>query len=426
MGSIVLLLIFIIVSIFIQIICKSHLKNGYKFLNPVTVLLLVWNYALIFHRYSFEPNENTAKVYALILLGIISCSVTFIASSKVTIRVKSNSELKNTLYVYDEKKLYRILLYFTLILFFNLLLSLYTIRTITQGNISLILTNSTYVRNLYLERNTGIVMSIIGIILSIHSMIGYVVLGIYCAKRLRKYKFFLLLWTIIAFAIAIITMSKMTFFIYILIVSTTFVNSSGTIKLQKKTMKRIVPIAGGVLVVLLVVMGIQRNYQTNGESMLEFTLKRAGFYFSSPIEALTIALQNSKSEYGLFKNTFFIFEKIFVRFGLINNVTITNHMDAVMTSRGYTNVYTWFYTYYQDLSLFGFVFYPAFFGLIAGLLYKSSEGSFSSIAANSFVCALFGMSFYSYLWGQGAYFYALIFAFIIDRVLFKNIYVEKV
>lgn len=424
--SYVIIGIMIIISVMLHYISKGYLKDGYKLLNPINILLIIWNVALVFHLYLFGSSNESFTVYIIVGISLIGCCIAFLAGTNVNVVINHKYNYnRGDYFTYDQRLLRKNLRFFTLCQMVNVFMSLLTMYRLTGGRLMLLVSNATYIRNMYLARNEGLAVNIVNVIISIHCLLGYVALGIYCAKKFNKWKLYLFVWTSLVLGGALITMSKMTFFIYIIIVVTAFVNASGSIKVQSKVIKKVLPPVVGILLLLLVLIGMQRNYQTGGETMLKFTLDRAVFYFTSPIEALSLAIKQYPSEWGIVKNTFTLVYKFFARVGVLQNVSITNHLFTIETSYGSTNVYSWLWEFYQDLSYIGMIIYPMIFSLFAGLVYSKGETRFGRASANAFVAALFAMSFYGLLWTQGTYFYALIYAYIYDSLFLKRLYINE-
>lgn len=379
---------------------------------------MIWMVTMTVHYFYFGKNENSFKIYLTIFFSMVSFSLGFwlFAGKNFCIRKEHRNEIE-----YNKKYLMKLLFVFTVIDIIRVLIAVKIIYKLSDGNLSMLITNGTYLRNLYLARKTGVIMAVLSVFTTMNAVAGFVLLGICNALKLKKSRIYLALWTALEFLLCIVTMSKMIFFIYIIIMATAYFNNIGGVRAQKHELKKWLPVTGILILGLLAFIAIQRNYsRENG--LLSILLSKALFYFTGPLESLAVFVAENKSEWSAIKNTFWIFVKIFVRLGLTDHISISNHMQVVQTSRGDANVYSWFLPFYQDLSFGGMVIYPFIWGTLAGIFYRTDYNNFLSTAINSFFSCLFAMSFYFFLWGQGSYVYAFFYVLVLNWILRNKLY----
>lgn len=411
----------IFVGIGIILINKFYMLKNYKILNPLNIYVIVWMVTVTAHYFYFGEDEHTFITYLMILSSMLSLSTGFwiLAKKKVYFKRGCTGPIK-----YNLVSLKSFLRFITVIDIIRIIISVATIYNLSKGNLSLLFTNGTYLRDLYLARETTPITAIISVFTTMNAVVGFVLVGLCNAIKLKNSRSYLILWTILELILCVVTMSKMVFFVYVAITATAYFNNVGGIKVQIKQLRRWIPIVVSMIAGLLIFIAYQRNYSIQ-QGLFATIAKKSLFYFVSPIEALNIHMSQYPSELGIAKNTFWIIAKIFIRLGIAGNIAITNHMEVVQTSMGTTNVYTWFLPFYQDLSYFGIVVYPFIAGLLAGGFYKNDHLNFASTAVNSFFSCLFAMSFFFFFWGQGSYVYAVFYALILNRLLKNKLYIRE-
>lgn len=414
-----MLFLLLLVCVFVLFLNYHVLKANYRLLNPVNVYAIAWALVMIMYRIIFD--EYVAfRVYLCIILSVIFLAVGFWLMCNKRIYFKTNGHFEYS--QMNINYLRTLLIIFTVLNVSRCILVFYTVYNAAGRNLQFALSGSTALRLQYLERNTSAIMAILTVFLTVNAFVGYIVLGINLAKKGKNRVFFFAIWTVMEFFASYVGMSKMNFFIYIIVLSFSYLNYIESIKLQFKQVRRLLPPTIILLISLMVVIGLQRNYSTNGESMLVHVVKGAMFYFCGSVSALNSYINSTASDYSIISNTASIFYKIFVRLGIVENSSITNHLQTVVTSLGTTNSYSWFLPFYKDLSLFGMIFYPFLFGLLAGVVYNKKTNTLAETTINASFCVLFAMSFYQFTWSQGSYFYVIFYVLIIQYFIRKCLY----
>lgn len=410
----------IIMIILFNTINKQYLKTNYKILNPLSIFIYVWFFVLIVHKLYFEKQYYTNTAYILILSGITALAIGFWLFAKTNI-----VNVNRCSYVYNEDIMKKILFILTIIEILRLIYMSYVVYSLA-GSFSMFLSNNTYVRNLYLVRESGLIENFTEFFLNINAMLGYVTVGIYSTINKKIKIRYIFVWSLLELLYAIVTMSKMCFIVFLSVLFITCMNNLINIKIQKRIFLRYIPILALVIFGFLLVIGKQRNYSQFGESIVQVVINKAFFYFSGSVEALAKYISLYTSEVALGKNSFTIFYRVLSRLNIVsNNSILSSHSEFIDIAHESTNVYTFFRTFYMDYSFAGFIIGPFLMGTVAGLFYNPKRTSFFCDVCTSWVSSVLALSFYSYMWGQSIYIIILLYAYFIDKVFGEKLYLKQ-
>lgn len=405
-----------IILLGINIANYYYLRNEYKLLNPLSVIIYVWLPALITHRVYFGISEYSIQAYICILVGLVALAIGFWFFAKIYVSDRKSENIYNMKAL---RKVIEILTILELVRLVYIALVVYKIA----GSWELFLYNTTYVRNLYLIRENSLLQTLFEFFTGANAMLGYVIIGVFLALKERGSKRYIVIWTSIELMIALLTMSKMCFIVYIIVVAVTFFNNLGSFQEQKKLLVKFIPFLGGFIFAFLLLIGMQRNYGKDGNIVL-IVFNKAIFYFSGSIEALAKYMSLYKSDYDFGCNTFIIIERILARLGVAANSEALAHGEFIDIAYEATNVYTWFRTFYLDYSYLGFVIVPFFLGSVAGVFYTPRKHNLFLDVCLSWISCVFALSFYAYMWGQTIYIFVLVYAFLIHKLFGRKIYQE--
>ena len=365
-------------------------KEDYKILNPISILLGIWSITIIVHATLYTFVEYSCDMYISVIVSVQFFALGFwLMRNKVIV-----CEREAYLIDYDLDELKKILRVFTFISFARCLLMTSVVYKVA-GSLQMFFTQNTLVRNMYLSRENSIQTYFIELPLSMLTMVGFVVLGIYLGVGNENRLRYLGIWTIFEFIVSYVTMSKLNMILYGFVVIFTYFNFVGEIGIQKRIIKRLVPVILIALLAFLFIIANQRNYQET-EPGWQFVIRKAFMYIASPFEA-----------YGKFLEEY-------ERNQLVINVTDVGD--------GRTNVFTWLKAFVQYLSYAGIAVCPGVMGMIAGALYNPREKNIFWITASAWTNCMIFMSFYSYLWVHLSYFVCIPLSFIINVIVTKKMY----
>lgn len=409
---------------FVYLLNRRQLKENYYVLNPVSVNVFIWGFVLAVHTFYFPYGEYTLKTYGLILSGIMFMAVGFWIFCRKRI-ILGKHGYKSARYIYREKGLLWTLRFLLCIETVRVIYSIYIIVYRLAGSWDVFFSSNTYVRNLYLSYNGGTLANIFEFFCNTNAFTGYVLVGIFFAKRYKHARGIFFAWSVLEMIYALITMSKMCFIVYIIVVSVTYLNNLGSLQKQRKIIKKYFPVVAVGILFFLMAIGIQRNYMANGELLLSTVLRKAAIYLAGPTEALGRYISQYKSEYTMGSGTLKIFFRILSRLGISHDLSVLAHGKNIDIGYESINVYTWFQVFYQDFSYMGIVVIPMILGCVAGIFYSQSDESLIANVWNSWITAVFAMSFYTFMWGQTIYLFTLFYAYIFHIALHKTLYQVK-
>ena len=415
------LVLVVIILIMINLLNRKVLSKDYKITNPLDLMIIAWTIVLILHQYYFGSTAATELIYFLALLGVFAFAIGFWGTKNVRIALRTrNVQIIDK--QYSEEGLYETIKILTVLEIVRAIFSSIVMYRLA-GSISTFIHFGSYVRNLYLARNSSLFESLFTMILALNCMIGLVLVGVYSAKKYYRYKRYLVFWLLLEFYMTVITMSKMSFILSLSVFMVAYINNVGSISTQRKIVRRILPISFVAIIGLLFIIGIQRNYTQFGGSLSDNVINSALFYVTSPVEALSKYIHTNTSHMGLGLNMFKFITRIFTRIGILSsNLDILEHEDMIATSMGQTNAYTWYKTFFSDFSYAGFFIGPFIMGLIAGFVYKVKTNGLMTDTANAWMCGIVIMSFYAYMFGQSTYVLVFLYAFIFEKIVGRKLY----
>lgn len=422
-------MIYVSVALLVTILGLNYkyLGDHYTIFNPVSFSIYVWILVLLMHCYLFDSTDYTSVAYCIVAFGNAALAIGFwlFAKRKITFFIRKPQIKRNK--QYDMDKLRTLLFGFMLIEIVRLLYSIYLVVYKLAGSWNMFLTNATYVRKMYLAYNGGVVTNVFEFFCNANALIAYVIVGILLSDKDRKKKNLCLfaIWSACEMAYALITMSKMCFILYVIVVATVYINNIESRQEQRKMIRRYLPALAVCIFVFLMIIGMQRNYGQNDESLLDAVFTKIGIYFSGPTEALGKYINNYQESFYFGGKTFNVVARIFSRLGMNENVAVLAHGEDIDIGYDSINAYTWFKVFFQDFSYAGVILLPLLIGILAGIFYNKGDHSFSRITCNAWLTAIIVMSFYTFMFGQTIYIFILIYAYILERVLKAKMYIKQ-
>jgi oligosaccharide repeat unit polymerase len=376
------------------------------------------------HSYYFEEKLYTELAYLCIALGVLFFAFGFWLFTKLYINYTLPNYHPKTqrliIQGYNHRILIKVMRIFTRIEIIKVLYHVILIIYVIAGSWSNFFGNNTHIRFLYLSHNPGLVQNIFIFMCNATTMIGFVFLGICLAKKTVNARTTMVLWTILEVIFALVTMSKLSYIMYIIVVGISYLNNLGSVRKQKKMFIKLLPYIIMIVISFLFFIGIQRNYGEQG--LLSTVIKeRVIDYLVGPTEALGHLLVDKEQRLGWGANTFSFISGILQNLGFVNYHVTTPHTGYVDIGRTTTNVFTWFRPFYLDFSYIGFIIGPFFIGSITGILYNQENHNIFIDVCNAWISAILAMSFFDYLWSQSIYIFIIIYAYIIHRLLTRRL-----
>ena len=372
---------------------RHVLSFEYKIFNPISTIVYFWMMVFICHYYYWGSFNSFNLLYWLIVSGIFTLSCGFWLSYSVPIEVDS------TFYEYNPFFLEK---YIQLFIFSSSCLLIYYIDVIViglaHGNWVCFFDNtSTSIRYAYLSYQASVTEKVFTFLLGLISYLGYVILAIYVSKKLPKRGLYFFIVLLIELLISIVTMSKLSFSMFLLSFFLTYINNLPTLYFQKKALKRLFPVLLLFLIGFFVFIGFQRNYMETKGGLEEGVLNGIVNYFAGSLEAFRIVVDNG-----------------------VDISKLKNGMLDI--GRAKTNVYTWFFYFYKAFSYVGILVFPFLIGVVSGRLYKPWKRSFFFDVSNTWIIVIFAFSFFDFLLKFTIFQTLFLMAWWIDKRFNKYIY----
>lgn len=391
-----LLIVCLLILFYLFKLNKTVLGGYYVTLNPISVITLLWMIVLVSHYINFDYKDTTWKVYLTIIAGLVFGAIGFWISFK-----NNGSNKKNSKKIYNLPYLNKLLNYLIVIELIRLAYYSYiVVYAIGGGSWIMLLYEGTALRGQYLNYDESLIEKLFLFSTNVLAYVGYVILGIYLGYKGRNSKIKFAFIFIVELLIAVVSMSKLSFAVFLIIISVAFVNSIKEISEQKRTLKKLLPVSAIVILAFFMFIGFQRNYMETRDSLSIGVLDGIVNYFAGPTEAFRICIEKG--------------------------VGIIARADHGMIDIGTTetNVYTWFYPFYSTLSYFGILIFSLIFGALSGFLYKPLKHDLFNDVASVWICGFFVFSFFDFLPKFTAYQFIFVVAFFLSHFN-KKLYIRK-
>ena len=406
--------LFILNCIILSIFSIWYLK---KVCNPLSNYSIGFILASIFFiQESYLGNLFKEKGFFFLMIG----TLIFIGSFLFILFFKKRIKIR---YVYNLKTV-NLLINLTIFLsIFLLFLSLYEVLNFS-GNIKNILFNSSSIRNQYLSREGNFLISFFGSISNMTILILSCLFPIGYSNKLKNINIKFVLVILLRLFLSIVTMSKESFLIFLIIILVSFTENISKRSLEIRFLIKKGIYFIGVVVILLLVIALQRSYiGIRYSSYTEAVLKTIGKYLYLPLEAfsrlieITNNLEETKGIYS-FRPIFNILSYL----GIAERVSIIQNAVALNSA----NVYTMFGTMYRDFKEVGIILISILYGIFCGSLYsKYNQRKLSKVYINSLVGMVLFFSYYDFKFIQTVYIISIFYAIILEKVLFSKLYVTK-
>lgn len=414
----------LILTLFTMIVVMASVNYYQRIWNPILLFTIMLYLGDILARRNVDSEEfNSATIW--ILIGEFFF-VSFFFTTQYIFNKKIRKEKSTILYnnIFVEKMLNVNMAVSTL----NFLVGLYAVMQVSPSFLD-IFTNSTYVRYLYLQRNSSMLISVCGIFLSLNFFVTLCFFPIAMQNKIKNVLPKFLFVLIIRLLSSLITMSKEGFLIDVIYFISVYMLGVRNKKEEHKFYIKYGTGFGIMIIALIVVISFQRNYVVNGRysNYLEAILGTISEYTSVTIEAFGKLISNNSLAFTKGTLCFRPFINILSYLGIGEHVSIVQDVVTDITD---VNVYTAFGNMYRDFSFGGIICLSAFFGSFFGMLYNVNCGyNISNMVIDSIVTMTMFFFYYDLKIIQTIYLfvmlYALIFEYVVRKVLYINYNLEK-
>lgn len=378
------------------IISYLYTNKTARLIHPISVISVIFLVVFIFHTSALGDVPENYTTYLVIIMGIVFFQISFYIFNTTK---KKSVNCYDGLMSMDWIKVKKFVFFSFFCFLVSMIMNTVQIMQISHWSISMFISRNTYIREIYLNTHTSFLVSLFGIFISLPVYVGICTYAITISRKI-KYKFhylFMLVWFFMMIYAGIITMSRTITIIYISLFCLSYVSSTNSLSFEKRTIKKMIPIASIVVISLLVLIGFQRNYYSSSDGITSSVIDNVNEYLVVPTEAFRELMANyDSSKYGFGKYSITIFYRVGVRIGLIDG-TVTNQDQPIYLSRmgNNTNVYTWFGPMYKDLGIAGVILMSTFFGIVFGLMYSPNINSITKVYINSMIVTLVFFSFFA-------------------------------
>lgn len=374
---------------------RRVLSSNYLLINPISMLIVVWVAVFIMHSAYFEYINHTPFTYLIILAGV------FLFSSAFWIGVKRAPIKKGVHLQYNMSFLSKLLVAFIivdimrLIYYYNLM-----VNEIAGGGLLYFLANSNEFRFTYLNREFDFWTNVFTFLTNATAYLGYVILGIYVANKGKRWVLGLIVCTLMELSLSILTISKLAFSLYALVLFIAYLTNLKTLREQKRLLRKIAPVLLALLVGFFLIIGYQRNYTDTREAgLVGGVMDGIIDYFAGPMEAFGRLVANPKTKLGT--------------------------MGMIDIGRTETNVYTWFYPFFRSFSYVGFVLGTMLMGFFMGKFYNTRKKTFFADMCNTWICSFIAFSFFDLLLSHTVFIFMFFYAYFVHSYFNRKLYVYQ-
>lgn len=411
------ILVMLMTIMIVLCICSLSIMYYGHIWNPLSLLVIILTIAELMSLF-YQNKDAISDSIFWIGIGTLFFSISFLGSQ--TIKEKYNLNRNYLTLRYNLRTIDSLT---SACVILSILLSVWYTYIVLKvaPNFQAIFIHSTYVRNLYLDRSTSPIELLVGTFLSANFYITFCLFPIGIREKRKHIILKLSIVLVLRLYSSIITMSRLSFFIDIVIFVSAFVIQMNDRKEEIGFYKKYGLWFLILGVVLLLVVSFQRNYigtrYDSYSSAIIDTLKK---YFGIPIYSFGVVLNEQNISFMGGKLTFRPIINILSYFGIGSRVSI---IQGTIGDSG--NVYTMFGNMFLDYGYTGVILVSILFGLVLGMMYsKFKPFTLSKIVINSFIMMSMFFAFYDFELLQTVYIFIMIYAAIIDKFLSNKLYLD--
>ena len=388
--------------------------------NPILLFVIMFflGIILIIDEYNSKSFQD---VLFWILIGELLFVLAFICAQLVFKRRGSSSITYSA--TFNLKIVNKLVNLNIIISVLVLLVSIYSVMQVAPNFIS-IFTNSSYVRELYLNRTGNAVITIISIFLSLNFFVTFSFIPIALKNHLKRIVPKLIIILLIRLFSSVVTMSKQAFIFDIIYFISVYILLLEDKKEEYKFYKKYGSIFSALIILLLIIISFQRNYIGQGRysGYGEAILGTFREYLSIPIETFGSLLNLNTIVYTKGNLCFRPIINILSYVGIGRHVSILQDALTNITS---SNVYTAFGIMYRDFSYIGIIGLSILFGFFMGTIYKSNHNNrIFRIVTDAIVLMTMFFGYYDLLIIQTVYLFVIIYALFFDKIFEKKLYIK--
>lgn len=393
--------------------CWLGIKYYKKWLNPLCLFCVPFLIASLSAIFSDKYENIIDDAIFWIALGIIGVSLSFLFGQTVKIKKKRKA-------IYNLEMVDKMSKWCVVFAIMDFLLALYVVLNIA-GSVSQLFYNGTYVRFQYLQRKTSLLINVLGWFFAInyYTLLPTLVLSLKYKRKNSKIELFIVI--LLRLLLSIVTMSKESFIVFIVIFVAIMIDTMETKRQEINFYKKYSIWFVGLVFILLFIISIQRSYlDYRYSSYFNAIWGTVEYYFAVPIISFAALLKtNSNFLHG--RITFRAFYNILSYLGVGTKSSIIQ--DLIDGAAG--NVYSIFGCMYRDYGLVGIVLLSIIVGGILGLLYNNNNGVLSALVINSIIIVTMFYGFYDFKLSQTVYLLVIIYAILFDKWNNKKLYVRS-
>ena len=412
---------FYLLLLFTIIVGTFSVKYYHRIWNPVLLFTGMFFLGVVLAKHNCGSREFKLAV-SWILIGELTFLLSYFAAQGIFNRktledfsapIKYNTAFLNIMI--DVNVVVTIL---------SLCLSIYEVIQVAPSFFE-IFTNSTYVRELYLHRSSGKIVTILGIFLSLNFYVTFCLFPIGMQEKVKMIISRLIFVLFLRLCGSLITMSKAAFLIDIIFFISAYISTIKSKKEEYSFYLKYGAVFGILVIVLLVVITIQRNYIGDGRysGYLDAIFGTLRTYISVSIEAFGSLLNIDSLQ---FTNGRLCFRPIF---NILSYLGIGNHISIiqdVVSELPNVNVYSMFGNMYRDFSYIGIILLSVLFGFFFGAIYNTNyKYRLSNIVINSMVAMIMFFAYFDFKIIQTVYLFIMIYAVVIEKAIANRLYVKE-
>lgn len=414
LDSYIYLALFVIATI---IICYISIQKYKRIINPLLFAIIPLCLACLFAGYN---NEIDAEELSTGLRWMLIGTLVFLLSFSVgtPLRVSINRTARKEGDVHYNKKTVNILVNLLCILLFADFLMTFAKVYSIAGSVKDILISSTWVRNQYLHRSEPKLNIMIGLIMSMNITVISCILPKAIQLKCKHIRVKFIYVVLVMFINSIITMSKDSFIVHLVIIVYSFSQFSFNRKFEYEMIKKNVKWVVLLFAALLIFIGIQRDYLAyRYNSYLGIVVGTFTGYIAIPVISFCLLLKTNQFSYGAL-----CFRPVL---NTLSYIGIGERRSAIqMEVEGGANVFSTFGNMYRDFGMPGIIFLSIFFGLILGMLYERENQRLHRVVCNSMIGMVMIFHFYDFKLIQTIYLFTILYAWILEKMIRKRLYIN--
>lgn len=412
-------IIFIMLVLFSVMLMSFSIIYYHRIWNPILLFLMMFLLGAILARKNSDPRVFESATLWILIGEIFFCITFFLAQTCFNRRTLYDYTINVS---YNWRFVERMLDVNIMVGLCGLLLGIYEVMKVAPSFMD-IFTNSTAVRYAYLQRSSGGLITLLGILLSLNFFVTFCFFPLALQNKVKGSLSRLVIVLCIRLFGSLITMSKQAFLIDVVF----FISAYMLIIKNKKEEYKFYIKYGSVILLLvmalLVVISFQRNYIGSGRysgygKAIIGTLRE---YISVTIEAFGKLVNLDTIIFTEGNLCFRPIINILSYLGIGKHVSI---FQSAVTDIVDVNVYTAFGNMYRDFSFGGIVILSTLLGIVLGSVYNTNyKYRFSNIVINSLITMTLFFAYFDLKIIQTIYIFVMLYAKIFELVLKNKIYV---